>query len=102
MDDDLPELERRLASDGFEPALRWVALRLAGADGLTGARPGIVAGLLAQAGEVEVALDMLELGFARRGFDLIWSGVAPDLINLHGHPRYERLLEQMNLPPSRD
>lgn len=96
--DHLAEFERRSAADGFEPALRWLALRLAADTQALETRLGVVAGLLAQAGELDLALDLLEEGYERRAWELGWTAVAPDLRNLHGLPRFNRLLDRLGLP----
>src|SRR5690606_6752881 len=98
MTDPLAEFERRRAADGYEPALRWLALRLAADTQALETRLGVVAGLLAQAGELDLALDLLEEGYERRAWELAWTAVVPDLRNLHGLPRFNRLLDRLGLP----
>jgi TolB-like protein len=94
----IPEYEQRLAREGFEAARRWVALSLASNDEAVTSRLGVAAGLLAQAGEVDAALRVLNLGWKRRAWELGWIAVAPDLRNLHGHPEFNRIVEQLGLP----
>jgi len=97
----IPEFDRRLASEGYERALRWLANSLdtnppAGA----GTRFGVIAGLLAQAGESDKALVWLERGFDQRAWDLGSLAVAPDYRNLRGEPRFATLLKKIGLPAS--
>lgn len=45
----------------------------------------------------EKALDMLELAFSRRESNVIFLNVDPLLIPLHSEPRFQKLLQQMNM-----
>ena len=97
----LPEYNRRLESDGYESALHWVATTLDANPPQGGAsRFGVIAGLLAQAGEREKALTWLERGVEKRAWDMGFLAVAPDYRNLRGEPRFTALLEKIGLPTS--
>ena len=95
----IPEYNRRLASDGYESALHWIATTLDSDPPQGGAsRFGVIAGLLAQAGESEKALTWLERGYEHRAWDMGFIAVAPDYRNLRGEPRFTELLKKIGLP----
>jgi adenylate cyclase len=52
----------------------------------------------AHAGEPETALDLLERALASGGGDPEWFRHDPDLVSLHGHPRFEALLAGIHAP----
>ncbi len=94
----LPRYDEILAASGYTAALRWVALELDQVREETPAHIGVVAGLLALAGEKEKALAWLERGYQRKAWVLGWLAVVPDYRPLYGEPRFERLLEAVGLP----
>jgi len=49
----------------------------------------------------EAALDWLERGYDQRDFNLVTVGVRPQLEALYDEPRYQALLQKMNLPDPR-
>ncbi|MEX1310432.1 MAG: protein kinase [Candidatus Sulfomarinibacteraceae bacterium] len=63
--------------------------------------PGVYAELYTALGTMDQVLDNLELTVAERSPDAIYLPVIPDyfLPELADEPRYQALLEQMNLPP---
>jgi tetratricopeptide (TPR) repeat protein len=94
----LPEYDRRLAAEGYGPALRWVATEL---DRKAVDRPyaaGVVAGLLAATGEKDRAIAWLEKGVERRSWEMAWLAVSPDYKPLHGMPAFSALLRRLALP----
>ncbi|MDX1503448.1 MAG: protein kinase [Thermoanaerobaculia bacterium] len=56
-----------------------------------------IASIYACLGEVETALDWLERAHREHDQTLVWLKVHPRLDPVRGEPRYERLLEKMNL-----
>ena len=94
----VPELERDIASSGYDFALREVALRLSAEHAGDPAQVGVIAGLLAEAGEKEGALKWLKLGLDRRIWDLPWQAVAVDLESLSDDPEYQRIIAATGLP----
>ena len=52
-------------------------------------------------GEKEQALVYLEEAYRERPSDLVDVKTEPDLVSLHGHPRFEALLAKMKLPASK-
>ncbi|MDQ1349144.1 MAG: Non-specific serine/threonine protein kinase [Acidobacteriota bacterium] len=97
----LPEYNRRLGRDGYESALHWLATTLdANPPQGEASRFGVIAGLLAQAGEREKALTWLERGVEKRAWDMGFLAVAPDYRNLRSEPRFAALLEKIGLPTS--
>ena len=94
----VPFFDERLARDGYEAALKTTADRIS--DGVHGdsGQTGVVAGLLAEAGESDRALDWLELGLKNRAWEMPWIGAAPDYRKLHGLPRYDHLLDVLRIP----
>ncbi len=97
-----PELERRLTSDGYDEALRWVALELSRVHAGDPAQVGVIAGLLAEAGELDEALAWLRLGLQQGSWEMPWITVGLDMENLHGQPEFDRMLDSMGLPHPTD
>lgn len=54
--------------------------------------------VLAGLGEEEQALDELERGYSQQDTFLVWLKVLPMFDPLRGHPRFDRLVEQMQFP----
>ena len=96
----IPEFQRRMQANGYEPALQWMATTLDADPPVGAARFGVIAGLLAQAGERDRALHWLERGYSERSWDLGWLAIAPDYDSLRGDPRFESLLKRIGLPAS--
>ncbi len=72
---------------------------------LAGHKPGAhygtdsIAALYAQLGESDKALDWLEQGYAVHDpFVFFWIAVLPDYDSLRSHPRFQKLLRELNLP----
>jgi TolB-like protein/Tfp pilus assembly protein PilF/predicted Ser/Thr protein kinase len=97
-DDLMPEYERTLASDGYPSALSWVANRLDATSGTRTVRLGIVAGLLACAGEPDKAMAWLERGYENREWELGWIAVTSDYRDLWGREDFQRLVKRLGLP----
>ena len=93
----LPEFERRLAAEGYDKALRWMALELDANPPSGASRVGVIAGLLALSGERDKALAWLEKGLEQRAWDLGWIAVSPDYASLRGDPRFAALTERIGL-----
>jgi tetratricopeptide (TPR) repeat protein len=55
------------------------------------------AALYTALGQHQKALDMLELAYARRESNVIFLNVDPFLRPLHSEPRFQKLLQQMNM-----
>ncbi|MEZ5314582.1 MAG: hypothetical protein R2862_13565, partial [Thermoanaerobaculia bacterium] len=97
-----PELLERydtlLASEGYEKALHRVATDL---DRRAVDRPyeaGVVAGLLAAAGEKQAAIRWLGKGVDRRSWEMAWLAVSPDYKPLRGMPEFKAFLRRLGLP----
>ncbi len=52
----------------------------------------------AQAGDIDKALELLEIGFHTREKTMIYLKSDPMFDNLRSDPRYRDLLKRMNLP----
>ena len=96
----IPEYQRRLKADGYSKALHWMATTLDADPPVGASRIGVIAGLLAQAGEHDRAIYWLERGYSERAWDLGWLAIAPDYSSLRGDPRFESLLHMIGLPGS--
>lgn len=94
----LPEYDQVLRDRGYDAALDWVAVRLADEHWEAPVRIGYLAGLLAEAGRTEMALEALADGLERRVWEMRWISVIPDLRKLHGHPEFERIVDELGLP----
>ena len=94
----LPEFERRLAAEGYDKALRWMALQLDANPPAGASRIGVIAGLLALSGEREKALAWLERGLEERAWDLGWIAVSPDYASLRSDPRFVAITKRLGLP----
>jgi TolB-like protein/Tfp pilus assembly protein PilF/tRNA A-37 threonylcarbamoyl transferase component Bud32 len=94
----VPFFEQHLASEGYEQALAATARRISERTRADAGQIGVVAGLLAEAGESDRALDWLEMGLKSRAWEMPWIGAAPDYRNLHGLPRYDHLLDILKIP----
>jgi TolB-like protein/Tfp pilus assembly protein PilF len=95
----LPELDRRLAAEGYPDALRWLALELDRMPFEKGSRTGLVAGLLAVAGEEDRAMRWLERGYERRDWEMGWIAVTQDFESLRDRPDFRELVRKVGLPP---
>ncbi|MEO7793623.1 MAG: protein kinase, partial [Thermoanaerobaculia bacterium] len=96
----IPEFQRRLKANGYPQALHWMATTLDADPPVGASRFGLIAGLLAQAGETDRAIYWLERGYSARAWDLGWLAIAPDYHSLRGDPRFVSLLEKIGLPAS--
>lgn len=94
----LAEFDRRLAADGYPAALAWIADQLDAATAGRNVHPGVVAGLLACAGQPDRAMLWLERGFERHDWVMGWIATMPDLESLHGRPDFGRLVRKLGLP----
>jgi TolB-like protein/Tfp pilus assembly protein PilF len=94
----LPQFESALERRGFEEARRSIALLLAGQSEVVRTRMGVVAGLLAESRETDRALRILEESLDRGSWEMIWTAASPDYRNLHGHPRFHRIIQRLGLP----
>lgn len=45
-----------------------------------------------------MALEALADGLERRVWEMRWISVIPDLRKLHGHPEFERIVDELSLP----
>jgi tetratricopeptide (TPR) repeat protein len=93
-----PELDHRLASEGYSGALRWLADALDDRSGDPRASAGFVASLLAQSGEPEKAMQWLERGYARREWVMGWIAAQQDLAPLRGRQDFRALVRRLGLP----
>ncbi|MBP9825499.1 MAG: protein kinase [Thermoanaerobaculia bacterium] len=98
LDEVVPEFERRLARDGYPSALSWVANRLDAMADNPNVTVGLVAGLLATAGEPDKAMRWLERGYEKRAWSLGWIATMLDLQSLRGREDFRSLVRKMNLP----
>ncbi|MBP7586967.1 MAG: protein kinase [Thermoanaerobaculia bacterium] len=96
----LPEFERRLANEGYDKALLWMALELDRNPPAGASRIGVIAGLLALSGERDKALTWLERGLEQRAWDLGWIAVSPDYASLRSDPRFTAITRRIGLPAS--
>jgi len=55
------------------------------------------AGALARVGQVDGALDLLETSVDQRAGSVVFLAVDPIVDPLHGHPRFQRILERLDL-----
>jgi TolB-like protein/predicted Ser/Thr protein kinase len=94
----LPELDRRLAADGYDETLSWIANEL-DSSGNPKVTPGLICGLLATAGEQDKAMRWLERGYDQRHWVLGWIATTNDLKSLRDRDDYRALVRKMNLPP---
>lgn len=94
----LPEYDRLLRDRGYDVALDWVAMRLADEPWEAPTRVGYLAGLLAEAGRTEMALEELADGLEQRAWEMRWVSVLPDFRKLHGDPRFHRIVDTLGLP----
>ncbi len=94
----VPRYDRVLAAEGYEAALSWVALELDRSPATDIGEVGVVAGLLALAGEEERALDWLRRGFEHNAWELGWLAVSPDYEPLYDQPAFRELLRAIGVP----
>jgi serine/threonine protein kinase/tetratricopeptide (TPR) repeat protein len=94
----LPEFDERLARDGYRSALSWVANRLDAMSDNPKVTVGLVAGLLATAGEPDKAMRWLKRGYEKRDWSLGWIATVLDLQSLRGREDFRALVRKMNLP----
>jgi TolB-like protein/Tfp pilus assembly protein PilF len=94
----LPEFDRRLAAEGYEPAHAWVANELDSMSSNPRVTVGLVSGLLATAGEADKAMRWLERGYESRDWVLGWIATTNDLKSLRGRDDYRALVRKVGLP----
>ena len=92
------EVQRRIESEGYDAALKWVAIELDERSGERDVRIGLEAGLLALAGEPERAMAWLERGYERRDWTLGWAAAAPDYRPLYDRQDFQALIRKLALP----
>jgi serine/threonine-protein kinase len=92
------ELPAKIASDGYPKALSWVANMLAGRRFEGPHHTGLVAGLLAVAGEHDKAMEWLERGYERRDWELGWIAVTQDFAGLRNRDDFRALVRKVGLP----
>ncbi len=100
--EDVPFFDEHLARDGYDSALAATANRISRRIQGDAGQIGVIAGLLAEAGESDQALDWLELGLKDRAWEMPWIGAAPDYLKLHGLARYNHLLDILRIPHPED
>ncbi len=91
-------LRRDYEELGYHPAMRAAARRLEGMAEAAFVPPIMIASLYAYAGDAGETLSWLEKGFERREPNLPYIGVAPLYDFVRADPRFQTLLEGMNLP----
>jgi tetratricopeptide (TPR) repeat protein len=92
------ELDSHLASDGYSATLSWLANSLDRMRDDPRADVGFVASLLAQAGELDKAMEWLERGYERREWVMGWIAAQQDLAPLRGRPDFRALVRRVGLP----
>ena len=100
-DDIVPDFDRQVAAEGYERALHTLANRLDGMQKDPRVRVGLVAGLLACAGEEDKAMRWLERGYASRDWTLGWIATLPDFESLHDREDFRDLVRRVGLPEIR-
>ncbi len=97
------ELERRIGEDGYETALVWAAHRLSPrVSREVPTQVGVIAGLLAEAGETEEALALARVrASSSRSGTCPGSPSASTCENLHGTPEFDEASTSMGLPRRR-
>lgn len=93
-----PELERRLARDGYAAALGWLAERASEESEGDPNQVGFVAGLLAEAGRLDEAMTWLRFGYEKRVWEMPWLAVTPDYDRLRGRSDFQALVAKLGLP----
>jgi Tfp pilus assembly protein PilF len=94
----VPDYDRELTAGGYPKALRWLALRLDGMPNDPRAKLGLVAGLLACAGESDRAMAWLERGYAARAWEMGWIATSPDFESLQDRADFRALVSRVGLP----
>ena len=94
----VPELRDRLARQGYEAALRWVADRLSRDAQGDPNQVGVVGGLLAEAGRPDEAIAWLRFGLERRVWEMPWLTIAPDYDGLRDRPEFRSIVAALGLP----
>ncbi len=102
LEDVAPEYERRAAAEGYETALQWLANHLDTMDDDPRVRVGLVAGLLACAGEEDKAMRWLQRGFENHEWTVGWIATLPDFENLHDRADFRELVRRLGLPEIRE
>lgn len=95
----LAALERGWAEDGYEAALREVADLMVARSDTVHVRPWSIGTLYTRAGEVELALDYLERAFEEQDSNIPYLTVDPIFDPLRDEPRFEALIERLEIPP---
>ncbi len=95
-------MDRGYAEGGYREAVRRTAETWAARSDTIYVPPTGVAQLFAAAGEHDRALDWLERGFQVRHPAITTIGVVPIYDSLRDHPRFQNLLQRMNLPGRND
>ncbi|MEO7975035.1 MAG: hypothetical protein ABIU84_15750, partial [Thermoanaerobaculia bacterium] len=101
-DDLASDLDRRIASEGYDSGLRWIANRLDSLEEDPRVRVGLVAGLLACAGENDKAMRWLQKGYAAREWTMGWIATLPDFESLHDRADFRELVKRIGLPEISD
>ncbi len=97
-DDIVPDFDHRVEVEGYDAALRWLANRLDAMEKDPRVRVGLVAGLLACAGEEDKAMRWLERGYTGRDWTLGWIAALPDFDSLHHRADFRELVRRVGLP----
>jgi eukaryotic-like serine/threonine-protein kinase len=98
LDELVPELDERLARDGYDRSLVWLANALDAMIEDRRASVGLVAPLLAEAGELDKAMRWLERAFERRDWVIGWISALQDLSALRSRADFQDLVRKVGLP----
>jgi serine/threonine protein kinase/TolB-like protein/Tfp pilus assembly protein PilF len=95
----VPELEQRLARDGYGAGLAWIARRVSSDAEGDPNQVGFVGGLLAEAGEAEEAMRWLRFGLEQRVWEMPWLAVSPDYDRIRDRPDFREVVGRLGIPP---
>jgi tetratricopeptide (TPR) repeat protein len=93
----LADLARNAVLDGRQEEARDILAELEGASAHAFIPPTTLANALAALGENDRALDWLEKAVEIRDSNLLLLRISPHYRGLHGHPRFESVLERVGL-----
>lgn len=92
------ELGAQIEKEGYDRSLVWVAHQLDAMAADPRVHVGLVAPLLAEAGEPDRAMRWLELGYERGDWIMGWIAALQDLSTLRGRDDFRALVRKLDLP----